>query len=224
MADCRKDHSKIMAKDKFDTELLQARWVLGGLRPEELPDQATLALEEGFDGNAIKQLAGLVRPSLRDLETLPDKAFGEMGLRAIDKAQAASVIMARGLPRTSSPISALLKSSPGFVERWKRHILNWGGEPAGPYNDIEQFVHFVVDDLYEAGKRAEMRQFFDVLEKVLAEADDETKNLIALGFFERLQNFASRKPYGSKVFEEFLGPKSSQTWQSLQAIWAGNSR
>ncbi len=135
-----KDFSKTMPANKFDPELLQIRWVLGGLRPEELPDHAIFALEEGFDGTALRQLADLVRPTVQELETLPNKAFEEMGLGMIDKDQAAVSLMKRGLPLVTDTISLLLKSFPAFSERWKQHVINWGGEAAGSYNDMEQFV------------------------------------------------------------------------------------
>ena len=57
--------------------------------------------------------------------------------------------------------------------------------------DMAEFVHFVVEDLYEKGNLGETRRVFDLLEKLLVEADEETRNLIGLGFFEDLQNFAS---------------------------------
>jgi hypothetical protein len=27
--------------------------------------------------------------------------------------------------------------------RWSRHLADWGGESAGSYNDMAEFVHFV---------------------------------------------------------------------------------
>jgi hypothetical protein len=44
----------------LDPQLLQARWVRDGVAPEEWVDQATSALDQGFDGTALRQLAGLV--------------------------------------------------------------------------------------------------------------------------------------------------------------------
>jgi len=208
-----------MSADEFSPELLQIRWVLGELSPEELPHQATLALQHGFDGIALRQLAGLVLPTLRDLEALPDRAFAEMGLRVIDEKQAATSLISRGLPRVSDMISVLLKSFPSIRGRWQKHVVNWGGKSAGSYNDIEQFVHFVIDDLYGSGNRTELRRFFEILEEILVRGDEKTRNLIAVGFFERLQN-AAPPPYGGKVFEEFLGPKSRQMWTELKARWA----
>jgi len=54
----------------LDPELLQARWVLGGIEPEQFVAIAVSALEQGFqgfDGTALQQLAGLSRPTLSDM-------------------------------------------------------------------------------------------------------------------------------------------------------------
>jgi hypothetical protein len=54
-------------------------------------------------------------------------------------------------------------------------------------------------------------------------AEEENRNLIGLGFFETLQNVASWRPGGNKVYEQFLGPISKQIWSELQRMWAGKS-
>ena len=69
----------------LDPELLQARWVLGGIDPEEFVEIAVYALEHGFDGIALRQLAGLSRPTLADLGNLPARVFAGMGLKPIDR-------------------------------------------------------------------------------------------------------------------------------------------
>ena len=146
-----------------------------------------------------------------------------MGLKPIDKDAAVTLLIARGIPPTHAAISALVEAFPDFTARWREHLAYWGGEPAGPYNDLAEFVHFVVEGLYEKGKRDEVCRVFGLLEKLLSEADQDTTDLIGLGFFETLQNFASWRPYGNKVFEEFFGQRSMQIWQELQRIWAGKS-
>jgi hypothetical protein len=58
---------------------------------------------------------------------------------------------------------------------------------------------------------------------LLVEADQETRNLIGLGFFETLQNVASHRPQGNKAYEQLLGPMSKKVWSELQKMWAGKS-
>jgi len=208
---------------KLDPELLQARWVLGGIEPEQFVAIAVSALEQGFDGTALQQLAGLSRPTSRDIGTLPERVFAALGLKPIDQDQAVVLLLARGEPSTSPVISALRQAFPDFRDRWKKHIAWWGGNPAGSYNDMAEFVHFVVEDLYEKGNLDGTRRVFQLLEKLLVEADQETRNLIGLGFFETLQTFASHRLQGNKVYEQFFGPISKTVWSELQRMWEGKS-
>ena len=211
------------SQSQFDPERLQARWVLGGLNAEELAHEAVLALQHGFSGIALQQLAGLVRPTKRDLENLPERAFGEMGLQPINKDQAVTHLISRGEPSTSGTISELLDAFADFSDRWKQHIASWGGKPAGSYNDMAEFVYFVVEDLYEKGKIGETRRVFRLLGKFIVNGEQETRDLIGIGFFEGLQCVASWRPYGNKVFEQFLGSLSLQVWREIQRMWAGKS-
>ena len=207
----------------LDPELLQARWVLGGIEPEQFVEIAVSALQQGFDGTALQQLAGLTRPTMSDLGTLPARIFAGMGLKPIDQDEAIALLLARGEPSTSPVISTLWQGFPDFSDRWKKHIALWGGNPAGSYNDMAEFVHFVVEDVYEKGNLNETRRVFQLLEKLLVDADQETRNLIGLGFFETLQNVASHGPQGNKVYEQFFGPMSKKVWSELQRMWAGKS-
>ena len=207
----------------LDWEVLQARWVLGGIEPQEFVDLAIYALQQGLDGPALQQIAGLSSPTSRDLANLPDRVFSDMGQQPIDKDGAVALLVARGVPATSPVVSALRQAFPDFSDRWKKHIIWWGGNPAGSYNDMAEFVHFVVEDLYEKGKLDETRRIFQLLEKLLSEADQENRNLIGLGFFETLQNVASWRPNGNKVYEQFFGPVSKLIWTELQRMWSGKS-
>jgi hypothetical protein len=139
-------------RGNLDRELLQARWVLGGIEPEQFVEIAALALGQGFDGTALQQLAGLTRPTSSDLGDLPARVFAGMGLKPIDQDEAVALLVARGEPPTSPEISALRQAFPDFGDRWKKHIALWGGNTAGSYNDMAEFVHFVVEDVYEKGK------------------------------------------------------------------------
>jgi hypothetical protein len=209
--------------NRIDPELLQARWVLGGVGADEWVNQAALALEQGFDGTALRQLAGLVRPTLRDLGHLPERALAEMGLNPCDKELAVSFLVARGTTLTNQTILALVESFPNFSNRWRSHLAHWRGEPAGSYIDMAEFVHFVVEDLYEQGNLDETRRVFECLERLFVEGNQETRDLIGLGFFETLQNFASWRSYGNTVFEQFFGPMSKQVWNEIKRQWRGKS-
>jgi len=207
----------------LDPELLQVRWILGGLRPEDLVSHALSALQLGFSGVALQQLAGLVSPTQADLGTLPERAFREMGLKPIDRQGAVDFLVARGGFSRNDVFRLLLTACPSFSDRWRKHIEWWGGEPAGEYNDMAEFVHFVVEDLQANGKIDEVRRVFELMEKQLEKGDQEDRDLIGLGFFETLQNVASHGPNGYEEYKQFLGPLSAQIWAEIQRAWAGKS-
>jgi hypothetical protein len=211
------------AAKRLDAELLQARWVLGRLGGEELVSQAVLALEQGFDGAALRQLAGLNKAATRDLGNLPERAFSEMGLMRSDRAHAISFLSSRAANLTNPLVFSLVQSFPGISMRWRGHLANWAGEPAGAYNDMAEFVHYVVEDLYEKNQADEIHRVFDTLETLFVNGDRATRDLLGFGFFETLQNFASWRPYGNEVFVQFLRPMSKQCWQEIRGQWKGKS-
>lgn len=63
----------------FDPRLLAARWYARRLFPEGVPQAAADALEAGFDGPALRRLAGLIRPTLVDIQPWIENALEEIG-------------------------------------------------------------------------------------------------------------------------------------------------
>lgn len=154
---------------------------------------------------------------------MPEKSFRDMGLLPLDKKAAIATLKTRLVLVTSDVIRKLPESFPAFQERWDEHIANWGGEPAGSYNDMSIFVHFVVDDLYEKRNIDETHHVFRIFEMLFAEGDESDRNLIALGFLETLQCVKSWRPYGNAAFREFLGPLCRQAWTEIESQWTGKS-
>jgi hypothetical protein len=130
--------------------------------------------------------------------------------------------------RHDGPIEAdvmprLVAEFPDFRPRWEKHLEFWEGEPAGNYNDITQFVYFVVRDVYPSGKTEEVQQAFDLMEYWLKNGNESVRELIVIGFLEDLQNLASRQGFGKEAFVPFLGPKSREAWDELERFWGGKS-
>ena len=88
---------------------------------------------------------------------------------------------------------------------------------------MAEFVHFVVEDLYDKNNLDEVRRVFQLMEQLLSGGTEDTRNLIGLGFFETLQNVASWRSYGNQAFEQFLGPASQQIWKEIRRMWVGKS-
>lgn len=58
---------------------LAARYRLGELRGEDLPDIGVSMLEADIDSQAIREMAGLDRPTLRDAADVFERALGDAG-------------------------------------------------------------------------------------------------------------------------------------------------
>jgi hypothetical protein len=117
----------------------------------------------------------------------------------------------------------LIADFPDFRSRWERHLELWKGKPAGSYNDIVQFAHFVAEDLYPKGKTADLQHVFDLVEHWLVNGNQNLRDLIANGFLEDLQNVASWREFGKEVLIPFLGPESRKAWNEIEKIWVGKT-
>ncbi|HEY6304975.1 MAG TPA: hypothetical protein VI488_00790 [Candidatus Angelobacter sp.] len=63
----------------FDPNLFVAKWYCGLVLPEDIPSFAADAPEAGFDGPALRRLAGLVKPTSLDVGNLFDRLLDEIG-------------------------------------------------------------------------------------------------------------------------------------------------
>jgi|SRR5215469_6272322 len=126
-------------------------------------------------------------------------------------------------PSEAVVMPRLIAEFPGFRSRWEKHVELWKGEPAGSYNDIAQFAHFVVQDLYPHGNTADVQRAFDLMEHWLVNGNRNLRDLIAIGFLEDVQNVASWQAFGKEAFVPFLGPQCRQAWLEIDKTWAGKA-
>jgi hypothetical protein len=115
-------------------------------------------------------------------------------------------------------IPMLLAVCPEFRTRWEEHVAYWSGEPAGVYNDIGEFVAYLLDS-YEQGQIDCVRAAFNMLERFLGEGDAETKERAVIGFIEDVPNASSWRPFGANAFLPFLGPHSQVGWAEVERMW-----
>lgn len=64
--------------------VLRALWQTGQLYPEQAPAWATELLAGGADSPALRQLAGLHRPTRTEVEPVVDRALTELGAPPLD--------------------------------------------------------------------------------------------------------------------------------------------
>ncbi len=112
---------------------------------------------------------------------------------------------------------------PGFVESWNEHLAEWGGKPAGSFNDINVFAHFIDCTLFEHGNREAARQAFLLLERLFLAGNQATRTLIGIGFIEDIANISSWRGNGHATVFPMLPPTLVKVWGEIEGMWAGKS-
>ncbi|HEY6969785.1 MAG TPA: hypothetical protein VJA94_11315 [Candidatus Angelobacter sp.] len=83
----------------FNAKAFAARWYASLLFPEDVPEFAADALEAGFDGPALRRLAGLIRPTSVDIYPWIDAALKEIGQVEPLSTEAALIEVGRDVAR-----------------------------------------------------------------------------------------------------------------------------
>jgi hypothetical protein len=87
----------------FEPTRVAARWYFGELMHEDLPAIAIEALEHGYDGPMLRRLAGMIKPTSRDIRVEEiDGAFREMGITAPVPMREAQLILAAETARAAA--------------------------------------------------------------------------------------------------------------------------
>ena len=86
-------------QEPFNPDLFVARWYCSKVVSEDMPAFAADALEAGFDGPALRRLAGLMKPASMDVGDLFQQSLSEIGTVTIRNAEQAAVLLARTTTR-----------------------------------------------------------------------------------------------------------------------------
>ena len=115
----------------------------------------------------------------------------------------------------------LIKAFPAVVPAWEEHIADWDGEHGSvPYISASVFSRHIVG-AFEAGETTSFPSGFGLIEKLVEEGNDEVRGITIVGILEGIQNAASWKSFGPRVFIQWLGPRSREAWDELESLWAG---
>jgi hypothetical protein len=74
----------------FDSRIIEAKFALGAIHPEDLPGVAIEALEAGIDGPVTRRTAGLVGLTGYEADRVRDLFMAEAGLEKIERRVAAA--------------------------------------------------------------------------------------------------------------------------------------
>jgi hypothetical protein len=76
----------------MDLDSIVAEWYLGLYPPEKMPMLAAWALEQGFDGTALRELAGRTNATYSDERDLIERALRELGREPLDLSNAGRLL------------------------------------------------------------------------------------------------------------------------------------
>ena len=119
-----------------------ALWRMGKLPPELVPDVACDALEGGMDNPLLRELAGLVRPTRRDLGTRFDDACRQLGVIPDTEEYVGAEFkewLQTALPVAQMLARKILEGTIDPVEAWLN--LPWrNDQPLGPIGIFFEFA------------------------------------------------------------------------------------
>lgn len=82
-------------QELFNPDLFVTKWYCSKVSPEDMPQFAADALEAGYDGPALRRLAGLIRPTSRDVDDLFERALREIGTVRVQSKEQAYIFLSR---------------------------------------------------------------------------------------------------------------------------------
>jgi hypothetical protein len=114
-------------------------------------------------------------------------------------------------------VETIVAAAPGFRMGFAEFLQEWEGEiPLPWYLAMGDLAHYVVES-FERGITDEFPGLFATVESLLFKSEPELEDLIAIGFFEDIQNIASHRDFGANPFRQWLGPRSAILWDEVDA-------
>jgi hypothetical protein len=86
---------RLRMEKTFNPNLFVAKWYCSKVGPEDMPAFATDALEAGYDGPSLRQLAGLLKPTSREVDNLFYGALREIETVRIQSKEQAVIALSR---------------------------------------------------------------------------------------------------------------------------------
>src|SRR5580700_8784313 len=93
------------------------------------------------------------------------------------------------------------------------------GRSVSDYEAMAEVAHHVVAGL-NAGRIDTATRVFEAVERCLAEGDEETIELVAVGLIEAIQNISSfADSMEPSDIRSLLGPSTAYEWEQINTVW-----
>ena len=108
---------------------------------------------------------------------------------------------------------------PAFAPIWNEHLNYWKNETPGITNDFSEYVTYVLN-LIKNNKEKELETALDIIERLIAEGDENVQYGATIGFLEGITNvLLSLDKENSLLFANKLKPKSKAFCSELDKFW-----
>jgi hypothetical protein len=177
-----------------DPHLTAAEWYLGSFDPERLPEMAREAIELGFDGKNLAQMATLVKPTKQDVESLVDGALRELGVNAPLSTEEAALWILDSVKEGSGSgkitalnlVGKLLSAFPELEKLYLEEVKSYYGLP-GNYWVIAVILKPVLTEQVTKKEGSNfVRRIAQFFEQVCTSGDNEAVNVLWIEIFEWL--------------------------------------
>jgi hypothetical protein len=178
----------------FDPHLAAAEWYLGSLSSERLTEFARTALEQGYDGKNLAQLAVLVKPTKQDVDALIAGALRELAVTFPLTKDEAALWMLTSVKASASSVDItsvnlvgkLLSALPELEEQYTEELKEYSGLP-GNYWVFAVILKPVLIEQIATGKITDfVRRCAAFIEQVCSGKDHEAINVLWIEIFEWL--------------------------------------
>lgn len=117
-------------------------------------------------------------------------------------------------------VAQLLHAYPEFADDWARFRESDRFGPGEPYNHLGHLADFLVGAMVAADTQG-FDQLFSEVEKLLAVATPETRDLLIVGLLEDIQNLSMNRNVELDRWDPWLRVNTKQAWEMIRSLWAG---
>ncbi len=178
----------------FDPHLTAAEWYLGSLGSESLPEFARTALEQGYDGKNLAQLALLVKPTKRDVDALIAGALRELAVTFPLTKDEAALWMLTSVKASASSVDItsanlvgkLLLALPEFEKQYMEELKEYYGLPGHYWVFAVILKPALIKQIAKGETTDFVRRCSTLIEQVCSGKDREAMNVLWIEIFEWL--------------------------------------
>lgn len=118
-------------------------------------------------------------------------------------------------------IPLLIEASPSLLAVREEHVRYYEEEEI-LCNALGEFATHLFHQ-FQQNQTADFPAIGKVIERCLAEGDDDVDTVISFGLPEDIQNVWGNNDVDPELFVQYLLPKGLKRWQDVNAFWEGRS-